>query len=633
MTARSLSAAEKKIRRAMLWSFGVLLIVVFGGGLLWWISTPTPTSNSIDVEPAALLPLADDASASARPADQPDQPDHPVGRIRFTDISEAAGLHFAHYPGDPQRKWVPDTMGSGVVFFDADNDGDQDLLALNVNELDRNKAHEAARSTLFLNDGTGRFAAADDAAGLNLNAYAMGAAVADFDGDGWVDVFVTTLGPNRLFRNLSGEREGIRFVEVTEQAGVAGSAADWSTAATFVDVDRDGWLDLFVGNYVAWSPTIDSEIDFRLPGIGRTFGSPTHYPGSFAHLYRNLGDGRFADISAQAGIQVRHENTGQPTAKALGVSVIDANADGWPDLLVANDTTRNLLFINNQRGGFDELGELEGVAYDINGKARAGMGIDAAHYRNDRELAVAVGNFGNEMSAFFVNRMDGGPFADEAIISGIGAPSRLALTFAVLFFDADLDGDLDYFQANGHLEPEIHRVQTSQRYAQRPQLFRNCGAACGYQFELAADAGFDRALVGRGAAFADIDADGDLDLAIAQNGRPLVLYRNDSESSGAPRHWLRVTLLDPGSPGNRHGLGATIRLAFGDQDPAKTQIRRVTRTRGYLSQVELPVTFGFGDSVPPKTLGVTWPDGEQQAYPIPAIDQTITLTRVAPRQP
>jgi len=444
-----------------------------------------------------------------------------------------------------------------------------------------------------------------------------GAAFIDYDNDGWTDLYLTMLGGNRLLRNTGG-----RFSDVTASAGVAGLEDDWSTAAAFLDYDNDGDLDLFVGNYVLWSRKLNLEIDFQVTGLGRAYGAPNHFTGAANRLYRNEGNGQFSDVSHAAGIVITDPVTGLPEGKTLGVAPVDYDGDGWLDLVVANDTDRNFLYHNLGNGRFEEVGSLEGIAYDRNGKSTSAMGIDAAWFRNDADLGIGIGNFANEMSSLFVTADGAAPFADEAILEGFGPASRLALTFGLFFFDYDLDGRQDLFQANGHLENDINIVQPSQTYAQPPQLFWNCGAACRTRFIEVDDSGdLTEPLVGRGAACADIDADGDLDIVVVQNGRRAVLLRNEQQLG---HHWLRLQL--EGRAANRSAIGARVELTAG----GVTQRRLVMPTRSYLSQVELPLTFGLGDADRVERLSVTWPNGQVQQLTVGQLDTQISVVQAQP---
>ncbi|MGW8310924.1 MAG: CRTAC1 family protein [Thiogranum sp.] len=531
--------------------------------------------------------------------------DVPPPAVNFTDVTRTAGVDFVHVNGAYGEKLLPETMGGGVAFLDYDHDGRQDLLFVNSGIWPW-RTQDVRRPTpaLYHNRGDGTFENVTQHTGLGtISFYGMGAAVADINGDGYPEIFLTGVGPNRLLLNQKGER----FVDITAQAGVAGAANAWSTSAAFFDYDRDGDLDLFVCNYVQWSRDIDLGVDYRLTGIGRAYGPPTNYAGTYSYLYRNNGDATFTDVSAAAGIQINNPATGLPAGKALAVLPVDIDGDGWLDLMVSNDTVQNFLFMNKGDGTFEESGMAAGLAFDNSGKATGAMGVDAAAYNNDRELAVAVGNFSNEMTSFYVAR-DGVPlFTDEAIVSGVGPESRQALSFGLFFFDYDLDGRVDLLQTNGHVEDEINVVQPSQHYEQPTQLFWNCGPHCGRNFvhvPLAETGDLGLPVVGRGAAFGDVDQDGDLDVVITQVNRPPLVLRND-QSLG--HHWLRVKVEGTGL--NRDALGARVDISAG----GVSQTRMIMPSRSYVAQVELPVTFGLGDAARVDHLQVTWPDGKTRS--------------------
>ena len=555
-------------------------------------------------------------AAPASPVNHPVEVKFPA--VNFTDITREAGISFTHANGATGEKLLPETMGSGAAFFDYDNDGDQDLLLINSEHWSNQAGPDDVQPTmkLYRNDGQGGFSDVTAASGLDVPLYGMGVAVGDYDNDGDADVFVTALGLNHLFRNDAGQ-----FSDVTGSAGTGGEADAWSTSAGFVDIDNDGDLDLFVANYVRWSRQIDFNVNFQLTGIGRAYGPPTAFEGTHNTLYRNEGDGRFSDISEISGIQVDNPATGKPMGKALAVAPVDIDRDGWMDLLVANDTVQNFLFHNLGNGVFEERGTLLGVAFDREGKATGAMGVDAAYFRNDPDLGFAIGNFANEMTSLYVTQGSEPPLTDEAIVEGIGPASRRALTFGLFFFDYDLDGRLDFLQANGHLELDINKVQSSQFYRQAPQLFWNCGSTCRTSFLLQPeDANGDLAtpLVGRGAAFADIDGDGDLDVLITQNGGPPLLLRNDQALG---HHWLRVKLTGTGA--NRDAIGAWVELRAGDM----LQKRQLMPTRSYLSQVEPVITFGLGDLDRVDSLEVLWPDGSRQAVTGIKVDSLLEITQ------
>ncbi len=580
------------IGRAFRWSLAAFIALVAAAGAAYWFYKRKPAPP-----PVQQTTLTAPAAATRATAEIP--------TAKFTDVTAAAGIKFVHNNGAYGDKLLPETMGGGVAFLDFDNDGDQDLLFVNCaywpGKIPAGKT--PTTPALYRNDGKGHFEDVTAGSGLDTSFYGMGVAVGDFDNDGRDDVFLTAVGENRLFHNLGNGK----FADVAKEAGVAGLPVQWSTCAAFVDVDNDGDLDLFVGNYVKWSKEIDFEVGYKLVGVGRAYGQPMNFEGAFTYLYRNDGGGKFADISATSGVQVKNPATGVPVAKALGVAPVDLDGDGWIDLIVANDTVQNFVFHNERNGTFKEVGALSGVAFDSNGNTRGAMGIDAARYRNDAALGIAIGNFANEMTALYVSGRNPLLFTDEAIPEGVGPASRLLLKFGVFFFDYDLDGRLDLLTSNGHLEEEISKIQASQRYAQPAQLFWNCGAASAASFMVVPPekSGGDifKPIVGRGCAFADIDGDGDLDVVLTQIGGPPLLLRND-QSLG--HHWLRLKLV--GTKCNRSATGAWINVRLG----GRTLSRQVMPTRSYLSQSELPVTIGLGKSERFDELEIVWPGGEKQ---------------------
>ena len=545
-----------------------------------------------------------------------------VPEAKFTEITVEAGIAFEHNNGATGDKLLPESMGSGVAFFDFDVDGDQDLLFINGTwwpwDMKRNQELKPTTAALYRNDGNGVFEDVTVGSGLDVAFYGMGVAIADYDNDGLPDVYCTAVGSNRIYRNLGGGK----FTDTTGAAGVAGDENEWSTSAAFADIDNDGDLDLFVCNYVRWSREIDFEVNYTLVGVGRAYGPPTNFQGAFPYLFRNDGDGKFTDISRSAGVQIRSSATKVPMAKSLGVSPVDLDEDGWIDFVVANDTVHNFVFKNNKNGTFSEMGGISGIGFDNNGKVRGAMGIDIARFRNDNTLGVGIGNFANEMIALYVSTPNNQLlFTDNAITEGVGPDSRLLLKFGLFFFDYDLDGWQDLLTSNGHLEEEITKVQKSQSYAQSAQLFWNCGgtpAKGGFAVVNSGKVGLDlfKPIVGRGSAFADIDADGDLDVVFSQlHGKPLLL-RNDQSLNN---HWLRVKLI--GNSANRDGVGSMVRLRSGDV----TQWRLVTPVRSYMSQSETVVTFGLGADPNQIKLEVLWPGGLKQILPVSKFDTTVLV--------
>ncbi len=599
---------DRVIGRALRWSLAFFLVLGLAGTGIWmWSSRPE------EAAPEQAIEVAPPEQAAADGALEPPA-------VVFTDVAEGAGIDFVHFNGAYGDKLLPETMGGGAAFLDFDGDGDSDLLFTSGAAWDfaadrYPAALPPSSPRLYANDGGGGYVDVTEAAGLaGIRMQGMGLATGDYDGDGRVDIYLTAVGSDRLLRNTGGA-----FEDVTQAAGLAGGAEFWSTCASFFDADGDADLDLFVCGYVEWSQEIDFEVDFTLTGLGRAYGPPQNYAGTHSQLYRNEGDGRFVDISAEAGIQVANPATGVPVGKALGLLPVDADDDGRLDLLVANDTTRNFLFHNQGGGRFEEVGESWGLAYDREGSATGAMGVDAAWHRNDGALAFMVGNFANEMSSLYVSQGDLGLYVDESIPEGVGAPSRLALSFGVSFLDYDLDGRQDILQANGHLEEEIDAVDPSQSYFQPAQLFWNAGDAGPATFvEVDRDTAGDlaRPIAGRGSSYADIDADGDLDLLLTQVAGPPLLLRNEQDLG---HHWLRVRLV--GLPPNTGAIGAQVRLEAG----GSVQQRGVMPTRSYLSAVDLPLTFGLGEAEQVDRLEVVWPDGTTQTVPVDGVDREIRV--------
>jgi len=594
-------------RRSLLVLALVALVILAWVGWQWLDRPPV-----VAVEEAASLDLDDLLS-------QPDDPMAPAAR--FEDRAAVSGIDFEHVSGAYGERLLPETMGGGVAMFDYDDDGDQDLLFINGQPWPFGPEASAAPPPalrLYANDGRGDFSEVTEAAGLGaLHFYGMGVAIGDVDGDGRQDVFVSAVGRNRLLLNTPGG-----FVDRTEQAGVAGADEDWSTSAGFFDADGDGDLDLMVTQYVQWSREIDLAVDYRLTGIGRAYGPPTNFAGTQNRLYLNQGEGVFEEATEQAGLRVDNPATGEAVGKGLALIPADLDRDGLLDLVVANDTVRNFVFHNRGGGRFEEVGTEWGLGFDRNGMATGAMGIDAAYMLDDSDrLGIAIGNFANEMSSLYVSQAVPSQFADQSIAEGIGAPTRAALTFGVGFLDYDNDGRLDYVQANGHVENEINRVQSSQQYRQPAQLFWNCGADCAQTFRVLPNdriGDLAKPIVGRGLAWGDLNADGRIDLVLTQiDGPPLVLF-NETDTD---HHWLSVSLR--GRAPNTAAIGAELVLEAG----GRTQRRTVMPTRSYLSQVALPVHFGLGESERIDSLTIRWPDGGKQTLIDIQIDRLLEVSR------
>lgn len=524
--------------------------------------------------------------------------------VKFKDITAESGVKFVHANGAYGDKLLPETMGAGVAFLDYDGDGDQDLLFVNScpwpgrEEKDR----PAPTQALYRNDGKGKFEDVTKAAGLDRTFYGQGVAVGDYDNDGDPDVYITSIGGGHLFRN---DGKG-HFEDVTAAANARGPNG-WLTGAAFLDIDNDGDLDLFLCNYINWTPEIDKVQGFQISGLGRAYGPPTSFSGSLCALLRNDG-GRFTDISEESGVQVRTPDLKVPLSKALGVAPFDIDGDGLVDIAVANDTVQNFLFHNKGKGKFEEVAILSGVAFDQSGSPRGGMGCDWACFGNDERLGLAIGNFANEMTALYVSDQPSSfQFSDLANLYGLGAPTQPPLKFGLFFFDYDLDGRLDMLTANGHLEPEISKVQASESYEQPVQLFWNSGkVGRNLYVKVGPDsAGPDlfKPIVGRGCAYGDIDGDGDLDVAIVVNNGPARVFRNDGGNANA---WVRLTLRGNGKASNRDAIGAKVEIKAGDL----VCMRQLFPSKSYLSSVELPLTFGLGKGPKVDSLTIAWPSGK-----------------------
>lgn len=533
---------------------------------------------------ATLLaaPLAQAIDSFAAPG----SPATPPG-FRLTNVAERAGIRFLHHNGAYGAKFLPETLGSGCAFLDYDRDGWQDILLINGTDW---PGHGRSRATmqLYRNNRDGTFTDVTHRAGLDVEMYGMGVAVGDYDNDGWQDILVTCVGQNRLFKNTGKGH----FIDVTESSGLAHRQA-FSTSALWFDFDRDGFLDLFVCNYVKWSP--ETDVFCTLDGKHKSYCTPEAYRGETCWLFRNRGNGTFEDVTATSGIF-------DTSSKSLGVAMLDYDDDGWPDLLVANDTQPNKLYRNLHNGTFKDVAVQAGVAFSSEGKARAGMGVAAADFENSGTTGLAITNFDKEMTGLYLP-LGKGEYQDVAMRAGIGLPSLNTLGFGCVFADMNLDGLQDLAVANGHIDDLVRSVSSTVQYAQPPQLFLNSGD--GYFHNVAAEIGTDfaRPRVSRGLCYADFDRDGDIDLLMTTNNGPACLFRNDLV---ARHNSIRFHLI--GTKSNRDAIGASVHIHHNGTE----QSQMVKTGSSYLSQSELPLTFGLGKNDRVERVEINWPSGRTE---------------------
>jgi hypothetical protein len=509
--------------------------------------------------------------------------------FRFVDVTRQSGLEFHHNSGAFGGKYLPETLGSGCAFLDYDADGWQDILLINGMDW---PGHKRARSTLRLyrNNRNGTFTDVTRRAGLDIEMYGMGIAVGDYNNDGFPDILITCVGQNRLFQNTG---KGT-FTDVTKSSGLGGRQG-FSTSALWFDFDGDGRLDLFVCNYVKWSP--EHDVFCSLDGKHKSYCTPEAYRGETCWLFHNRGNGTFEDVTANSGIF-------DSSSKSLGVAMFDYDRDGWPDLLVANDTQPNKLYRNGRKGSFKDVAVEAGLAFSAEGKARAGMGVDTADFENSGAAGVAITNFDYEMVGLYRSAGKDG-FADIATQSGVGLASKDRLGFGCVFFDPNLDGRLDLAVANGHIDETVRNIRGNVGYAQPPQLFMNQGGNKFNDSAAAVGGGFASSKVGRGLAYGDFDRDGDLDLLITTNNGPAYLYRNDQLAGNRS---LRFHLV--GTKSNRDAIGATIQILYGGE----AQTRMVKTGSSYLSQSELPLTFGVAKRDTLDQVIIKWPSGRVEDF-------------------
>jgi len=521
-------------------------------------------------------------------------------QIQFRDITAQAGIHFTHNNGAFGKKWLPETMGPGCAFIDYDNDGYPDIVLINGQDFPGHPRGGATTLKLYHNNHDGTFVDATRKAGLAIPMYGFGVAVGDYDNDGFDDLFISALGQSHLFHNNGNGT----FTDVTKSAGMWGPN-EFSTSSAWVDYDRDGKLDLVVANYVQWSE--QGDLYCTIDGSHKSYCTPESYKGTSVRLWHNLGGGKFEDATQKAGL-------GDPTSKSLGIAVLDVNLDAWPDILIANDTQPNKLYVNKKNGTFDERGVAAGIGFSEDGVARAGMGADAADYDRSGYASLIISNFANQMVSLYHNEGNG-LFVDEAPQSEIGRDTLVTLGFGCFFFDYDNDGWPDIFVADGHIENEIERVQKRVSYAEPPHLFRNLGG--GKFTEVTAQMGktFAEAKVARSTAYADVNNDGFPDILLTTNAGPAYLFRND----GGTNQSLRIKLV--GTKSNRDGIGAVVRVTSGSDK----QWKMLRSGSSYLSQSELVLTFGLGSHAKADAIEIQWPSGQVDKLSNVNARQTVTV--------
>jgi hypothetical protein len=540
--------------------------------------------------------LAAAALATAVPlAALPDLARSQGAPIQFADGTAAARITFRHSSGAYGKKYLPETMGSGLALFDYDNDGWLDAFFANGSRWP-GRPGGPTFSALYRNNRDGRFHDVTRAAGLAVPAFSIGVAAGDYDNDGFVDLYVTAIGGNHLFRNLGNGT----FADVTAKSGTKGPGT-FGTSTMFFDYDKDGRLDIVIANYVTW--TLEKDLFCTLDGKTKSYCTPESYKGESPTLFRNRGDGTFEDATRKAGLW-------DPTSKALGVALLDHDSDGWPDFVLANDTQPNKLYRNNHDGTFTDVGTTAGIAFGETGVARAGMGVDAGDYSGSGRPSLLFANFSNEMIGLYHNEGNG-LYVDEAPASTVGRVSMLTLAFGIFFFDYDLDGRLDIFAGNGHVADDINAVQPRVTHAQPPHVFRNLGDRRFEAVTARLGPALQRPIVARGAAAGDFDNDGDLDVFVSTNNGPAVLYRNDGANQG---RFVRVKAI--GTRSNRDGIGARVTVSL---PGGAKQWRLVHTGSSYCSQGDTALTFGLGPAHRVESIEVAWPSGQvDRTGPVPA---------------
>jgi hypothetical protein len=541
--------------------------------------------------------------------------------VTFQDVTAKAGIRFVHNNGAFGKKFLPETIGPGVAFIDYDNDGWPDIFLVNGTDW---PGHGQKHTTpkLYHNNHDGTFTDVTHKAGLDVEMYGIGVAVGDFDNDGYDDLFVTAYGQSRLFHNNGPDKAGnVTFTDVTQKAGLSG-VKEFSTSAAWVDYDKDGKLDLVVGNYVHWTP--ETDLYCTMDGKSKSYCTPESYKGTSVRLWHNNGNGTFSDVTQKAGL-------GEPTSKTLGVAMLDYDNDGWPDLLFSNDTQPNKLYHNNgpdkggpDKGGnvtFTEKAVVAGVAFSEDGVARAGMGVDTGDYDRSGNTSLLITNFSNQMLSLYHNEGKG-LFVDEAPRSEVGRASLLTLGFGCFFFDYDLDGWPDILVANGHIDPDIQKVQVNVKFAEPPHLFRNLGKGKFAEVTKSAGAEFAAARVGRSAAYADVFNDGRLDVLLSTNGGAVHLFRNVAAKNAGSTGNRSVRFKLVGTKSNRDGIGAVVRVT----SPDGTQTQMLKSGSSYLAANELVLTFGLGQLTKADAVEIRWPSGQVEKLANVNTGQTVVVT-------
>lgn len=591
-----------KLARAML----LLALACFGLGLLQRASsmqaqTPAPTPKATPT-PARTGRSYESAATARKPPMPTAQSQSPV---TFTDITAQSCVAFRHSASPTSRKYLPETMGGGVALFDFDNDGRLDVFFTNGARLEDpmpkgarpDKRDPRFWNRLFRQKADATFEDVTERAGLRGEGYSMGAAAADFDGDGFTDLYVAGYGAGALYRN----RGDGAFEDVT--AKTKALAPGWTTSAGWLDYDRDGRLDLFVARYMAW----DFESGALVCGSTAVpaYCHPDNFKGASPVLLHQKADGTFEDVSAKAGVA-------DPEGKSLGVAFADFDNDGFTDIFVANDNARQFLFRSRSDGTFEDVALLAGAGYDENGKSFSGMGVDAADYDNDGHVDAFVTALSNETYPLFRNNGDM-TFTYATSTAGVGIITSPFSGWGVRFADFDNDGLRDIFVAQGHVLDTIEKTTGFLTYKQTPLLMRNTGKGF---VNVSTSAGLTTQLAARGAAYGDIDNDGDTDVVLAQTDGPPVVLRN----TGTKNHWIGITLA--GAKGNRQGLGA--RVIVTDASGGR-QLFDVTTAGSYLSSNDPRLLVGLGNRTGVRAVEVRWPGGGTQAISNPPIDRYITI--------